>query len=87
MSPWALFRVPEKQARQFVLDQIMRYYRGDPVDADWALDDSRIFWSDQGLSIDFPQGVLPGEQYAWGMTIEPEDLKDVLTEKVLDFSE
>ena len=87
VSPWALFRVPEKQARQFVLDQIMRYYRGDPAYADRVLEDSRIFWSDRGLSIDFPQGVLPGEQYAWGMTIEPEDLKDVLTEKALDFSE
>ena len=85
VSPWALFRVPEKQARQFVLDQIMRYYRGDRADADRVLEDSRIFWSDRGLSIDFPQGALPGEQYAWGMTIEPADLADVLTEKALTF--
>lgn len=87
VSPWALFRVSEKQARQFVLDQIMRYYRGDPADADRALTEEYIFWSDRGLSIDFPQGALPGEEYAWGMTIEPEELKEVLTEKALDFSQ
>ena len=85
VSPWELFRVPEKQARQFVLDQIMRYYRGDRADAEQALEDSRVFWSDRGLSIDFPQGALPGEEYAWGMSIEPEDLTDVLTEKALIF--
>ena len=85
VSPWALFRGPEKQARQFVLDQIMRYCRGDRADADRVLEDSRIFWSDRGVSIDFPQGALPGEQYAWGMTIEPADLADVLTEKALTF--
>lgn len=87
VSPWELFRVPEKQARQFILDQAMRYYRGDPVDVDRVLEDSRIFWSERGLSIDFPQGALPGEQYAWGMSIQPEDLTDVLTEKALDFSQ
>ena len=85
VPPWALFRVPEKQARQFVLDQIMRYYRGNRLDAEGALDDSRIFWSARGLSIDFPQGALPGEQYAWGMSIDLKDLKDVLTEKALTF--
>ncbi|MDY3281055.1 hypothetical protein [Dysosmobacter sp.] len=86
VSPWTLFRLPEKQARQFLLDQIMRYYRGDPADAAAALKEEYIFWSERGLSIDFPQGALPGEEYAWGMTVEPAELKDVLTEKALDFS-
>lgn len=74
---WDLFKIPEREARQLILDA---FDVEEPLRAEMkaALKPEYISLSSENLSVTFPPGTLPSQEYGYGFGVKYSKLKDVL---------
>lgn len=78
MSVWDLFKIPEDQAREWIVEQFNPQTQEYRNELRAALKDSNIMLSQSHLEIMFNQGEIKSQPYSTGAGVEYEKLKDVM---------
>ncbi|MEG6522100.1 hypothetical protein [Desulfotomaculum sp. 1211_IL3151] len=78
LSNWDMFTLPEEKTRQWLLDKFVVAAPALRAEMEAALKPEYIILFPQNMEVSFPQGTLPSQEYSYRVSLDYNDLREVL---------